>query len=435
MNTCDAVKNKKTSPLTPGRKALWYTHKISPDNCAYNINLAWRIKGNPDTEFFKNAVEAVMERHSVMKTTYRINKDGEIFQHFNPDIPLEFEEIDCQGWSETNLKDVLREESYRAFDLENGPISRWTLFSQTESDHILFFSIHHIATDYPGLIMMFTDLSLFLKKGKICDLQLDDRSDYTEFFEYLESRTKGIRGKKLADYWKKQLKASLTPLNLPLDKTRPKVPNFRGRQITAAVPKSLFERIVQFTKATGISKYTFFMSAFAILLHRYTAQDSILIASPVSCRSSKFKHLSGYCVNPVVLKADLSGNPTASDFLTRMNRQVFAALCYKDYPFITLSNTLQPKRDPGFPPIAQVMYNHVDFQRFQKKDNPLVNLTDDGTIQWQMGNSVWEQVNLRGQNDEFDLIQVSADSQIDGLIVNKDEEHMFKNLMHLIFNR
>ncbi|MFH2091702.1 MAG: amino acid adenylation domain-containing protein, partial [Pseudomonadota bacterium] len=389
-------------PLTLGQKALWYVHNISPGNCAYNINLAWQIKEEIDTEFLKNAIQTVIERHFTMKTTYFAGEDGELFQKVNPDMPLEFEEVDCRSWSEEELKDVLNEESYRAFDLENGPVSRWTLFSKAQDDHILFFSVHHIATDYTGIVMMFTDLSCLLKTSELPKPK--EQPEYDAFVRYSESRTKGPRKKKLAEYWDRQLKESITPLNLPLDLPRPSVPNFRGNQVTFAVPKPLFKKITQLVKAAGISRYTFFMSAFSILLHRYSAQDTILVASPVSCRTPEFRHLSGYCVNPVVLKADLSGSPSVSTFLEDMNKQAFSAFYHKDYPFSVLSKTLQQVREPGVPPVTQVMYNHVELKSFQKKNLTLIDLADDSTIQWYMGNCVWKQVDLRGQTDEFDLI-------------------------------
>lgn len=405
MSACKICKKDIIYPLSLGQKALWFVKNISPDKCAFNISLAWHIPCFPDIMVLKDALKTICAVHPILRTTYHVNDDGDLYQKVHPDILLKFEETDCTSFSKAFLNSVLKEETYRPIDLENGPVSRWKLFHKSRNNDILFFSIHHIAADYGSIIMMMEDLSSIFETGRLHEQEEKDTDfRYGEFIKYQSAGFHGIKKEKLSRYWKKQLSKQPSVLNLPLDKPRPPVSNYRGDQYTLMIPKGLSSRIINLSKKTGISPYTFFLSAFSILLHRYSYQDTIFVVSPMSGRTLPYKDVAGYFVNPVVLKSDFSEDPALMPFLKQMHKTVFSAMLHKDFPFSELPEILQMTRDASHRPFAQATFNWVDYEAFQKRKKPFVTVKDSGKIEWQINGMIWEQIDLRGQTDDSDLV-------------------------------
>lgn len=401
-------KNNKTHeffPLTAEQEALWHVHNLSVDKCAFNINLAWEINSTFDSQLLKDSINAVVQKHPGLRTTIESNKRNQLFQTVKSHMPLDFEEIDCRGWTRKELNEVITEESYRSFDLEKGPVTRWILFCKASNHYILLFSMHHIFTDYGSVFLMMADLSNVYKKSTIENRMEKSRIvSFQDFVTHQTVRTNNSKEKRLAEFWNKKLKGKTGHLDLPLDKERPLVSNFRGSQYTLPVPPELSLKITEVSKRMGISRYTFFLTAYAILLHRYTSQENILISSPISKRTLKFKNVFGYFVNPVIMAAEFSESLTVSELLKKMHKMVVSGMINKDYPLAKLVDNLNLKRDISRSPVAQAAFNWIDYSSFRHESTMPVTVTKDGRVKWKIGGMQWEQVDLRGQTDDSDLV-------------------------------
>lgn len=405
MSSCKLIINEAIHTLSTGQKALWFANHISPDNCAFNINLAWHIRGEFDPCVLKNALKSLAAIHPILRTTYFMNDDGELYQKLHADIPLKFEDMDCEGFSDGFLNEMIKEETYRPIHLERGPVSRWKLFYRGRQDVILFFSIHHIAADYASIVMMMEDLCALFNQGRPNDPEqsrLEFR--YADFVKTGFEELNGMKRKMQIDYWKNQLKGHLPVLSIYTDNPRPSVKTCRGDQYTIQIPDALNSEVLSISKKMGISPYTFFLSAYSILLHRYSYQDTVLIASPMSARTGPYKDVAGYFANPVVLRSDTADHPALALFLKQMHKTVMSALIHKDLPFRDLVDMLDTPRDPSRTPIAQATFNWIDYDAFQKGKSLRVDISNEGKIQWHMGRMMWDQVDLRGQTDDFDLV-------------------------------
>ncbi len=180
---------------------------------------------------------------------------------------------------------------------------------------------------------------------------------YLDYVRWQIERLASAPGEQLWTYWQQQLAGELPTLNLPTDRPRPPLPTSRGAAHTFCVDSALTSQLRDLAHTEGTTLYTVLLSAFQTLLHRYTGQDDILVGSPTAGRShAGLTNLVGYFVNPVVLRADFSAQPTFRTFLRQMRSTVLAALEHQDYPFALLVERLQCQRDLSYSPLFQTMF-------------------------------------------------------------------------------
>jgi natural product biosynthesis luciferase-like monooxygenase protein len=146
-------------------------------------------------------------------------------------------------------------------------------------------------------------------------------------------------------------------LNLPADRPRPPVQTYRGAAHRLTLDRALTQKLKRLSTANGATLYMTLLAAFQVLLYRYTGQTDLLVGSPTAGRGRQaWSGLVGYFVNPLVLRADLSGNPTFTAFLEQVRQTVLAAFEHQAYAFPLLAERLQPVRDPSRSPLFQVMF-------------------------------------------------------------------------------
>ena len=180
---------------------------------------------------------------------------------------------------------------------------------------------------------------------------------YTDYVRRQADLLAGPAGDELWGYWQRQLAGELPVLNLPTDRPHPSVQTYRGGNLTLTLNRNLTQRLKALSEARGVTLYMTLLAAFQVLLHRYSGQDDILVGSPMIGRSrAELAALVGYFVNPVAMRADLSGDPLFEDFLDQVHSTALAAFEHQDFPFPLLVERLQPQRDPGRSPVFQVAF-------------------------------------------------------------------------------
>jgi hypothetical protein len=180
------------------------------------------------------------------------------------------------------------------------------------------------------------------------------KANYADFVSWQTEMLESPKSEELWNYWKNHLSGELPVLDLPLDFPRPAMQTFNGASHTFKLSKELSEKIKTLAKEQGVTLFMLLLSAYQVLLYRYTSQDDILVSSPTAGRSQKrFSNVSGYFVNPVIMRADFSKNQSFKDFLIRTRDTILNAIKHQDYPFINLVEKLQIKRDPSRSPLTQ----------------------------------------------------------------------------------
>jgi len=351
------------STLSHGQRALWFLHRLAPASSAYNLFYAARIRPPLDVAALRRSVQAIVQRYPILSATF-IMRNGEPVQHFHPGQKAPIELIDASTWSRERLEQELQAEGDRPFDLEHGPVLRFKLFALAGQDYMLALTGHHIAVDFWSIDLLVTELCVQYAKEVGASLtpamqaMLSQRVPlYTDYIRWQAELLAGPGGERLWTHWQQELAGELSLLNLPLDRPRPPVQTYRGALHAFELGEALSKQLKALASAEKITLYMLLLAAFQVLLFRYTDQDDILVATPMVGRSrSELERVIGYLANPVVLRTNLSGNPTFKELLVGVRRTAIAALEHQDYPFSLLVERLQPKRDASYSPIFQVVF-------------------------------------------------------------------------------
>ncbi len=355
---------KELHQLSYGQRALWFLYQLAPESAAYNIMYAARLQSDLDIKALRQAFEALIERHPALRTTYT-TRDGEPIQEVHKDQPIHFQEVtEASSWSQDYLNNWMVEQADRPFDLEQGPLLRVNLLTrssdtkvQAGNEPILLLAVHHIAVDFWTLEILINELCVLYKAIKAnAKASLPPLScQYKDFVQWEAEKLASAEGERMWEYWRKQLDGELPVLNLPTDRPRPLVQTYSGSSCFFELDEKLTLRLRELAKTEGATLYMTILAAFQVLLLRYCGQEDILIGSPLATRSlAELERIVGYFVNPVVLRADLSGNPTFKDLLQRLRRVVLGALEHQDFPFPLIVERLQSIRDPSRSPLFQV---------------------------------------------------------------------------------
>ncbi len=341
--------------LSYGQKAMFFQHMMNPDSI-FNLAYAVRIRSDFDKETLRASFQELIDRHPSLRTTFHI-KNSEPIQRIHPQMPAFFIEEDSRSWSEEQLHSRLDEEVLNHFDLENGPLLRVFLFQKGAHDHVLLFVMHHIITDIWSQAVLLDELSQIFANGGVTTTLSPVVHDYTDFIRWQDRLLSGESEQKLFSYWKKKLHGDLPLLNIPTDRPRPAVQTFKGSTETIWFPAELSQQIHRFSEQQGITVFTVLLTAYYILLNRYTGQNDIVVGSPTAGRSKReFERTIGYFVNPVPFRTQLNAGQTFNDFLNQVQQTVLEAFDHMDYPLALMVEKLQPERDTSRTPLFQTMF-------------------------------------------------------------------------------
>ncbi|HYP26892.1 MAG TPA: amino acid adenylation domain-containing protein [Blastocatellia bacterium] len=407
-----AEKRDSESPLSYGQQALWFLYKLAPDSAAYNISAAARITSDLDGQALRLAFQSLVDRHPSLRGTFYA-PSGEPVQKINDRVADFFHEEDASALSEASIDKRLIEEAHRPFDLQQGPLLRITLFTRAAREHILLLVAHHIAVDFWSLGVLLRELAMLYEaeKGGASAALAPLTLQYTDYVRWQAEMLRGPEGERLWAYWRGQLAGELPTLNLPTDRPRPSVQTYRGASQSFKLGRGLTDELKALARAHNATLYTVLLAAFQVLLHRYSGEEDILVGSPTAGRArAEFRDIVGYFVNPVVLRADLSGDPAFDRFLDSVRQTVLCALSHQDYPFNLLVERLQPDRDPGRPPLFQVMF--VFHKAPSLDEEGLASFAlGEGGAKIRLGDLSLESAPLRQQIAQFDLTLAMAEAE------------------------
>ncbi|MEZ4681404.1 MAG: condensation domain-containing protein [Caldilineaceae bacterium] len=371
-------------PLSYGQEALWFTAQNAADSPLYNVSIALRIHTAVDAVALQRTFQAFVIRHPLLRTTFDgVNgKPEQVVQRFQE---LHLTQIAAVGWDDATLDKQVLANHEQPFDLAHGPLLRVTLFTRSDTEHILLCTMHHIVTDGWSLWMLLDEFRQLyplaqrepLTLATLATLPQPTRS-YADYVAWQQGMVTGD-GETLWRYWAQQLAGELPVLDLPTDRPRPRVQSYRGashhftladvgsttggRNANRAETGALLsQQLRHLAQREGTTLYTLLLAAFQVLLHRYSSQEEILVGSPTAGRSRpEFAPIFGYFTSPVVLRGKLAGNPPFLDFLGQMRTTVLEALAHQDFPFGLLVERLQrgqdgKGRDSSRPPLYQATF-------------------------------------------------------------------------------
>ncbi len=354
-------------PLSFAQQRLWFLNQLDPNNPAYNIGVPLRMIGSLDVPALERALREIVERHEDMRTTF-IQVDGtpQTVIGDGKDWALEMSDLrhlSDDGPGSELLQFALRV-TVQVLDLERGPLFRAHLLIAGPENHMLVLTMHHIISDgwsFGVLVHEFAELYEAYASGR--ELTLPPLTiQYVDFAAWQRKWLESGELERQLPYWKKQLAGAPPVLEFPADHRRRQAGMFRGARAKIDLPKPLIQGLEQLSQAYGVTLFMTFLAAFDVLMARYTGQDDIVIGSPSANRSRTELHqLIGFFVNNLVLRTDLSGNPTFAELLGRVREVTLRSYEHQDVPFDMLVQALRPERSLDHSPLFQVMFIFQNF--------------------------------------------------------------------------
>lgn len=351
------------SPLSRGQRAMWFLWNMNPAGAEYGLPMAWSINAALDVGALRHALQALVERHPVLRTTYSA-PHGEPVQLVHAHLPVSFEQLDATSWDDARLHARLSAKAHAPFDLENGPIFRCHLFTRADNAHVLLFNSHHIATDTWSLIVLMEELGLLYSAATAGHApQLPPASlAYTAYVGWQQDLLASSRAEEHWSYWRSQL-AAPPSLDLPTDRPRPSVQTHSGAGHAFALSQEMTAQVRALARQEDVTFYTVLLAAFYVLLYRYTGQDDIIVGSPRFGRPPEgYERTVGYFASPCALRAQLDGASTFSELLHQVRKVLVGSREHQDFPFPLLVEKLGLPRDLSRSPVFQVAFTYQKSQ-------------------------------------------------------------------------
>ncbi|MBX3328843.1 MAG: amino acid adenylation domain-containing protein [Nitrospira sp.] len=354
--------NADVFPASFAQQRLWFLSQLEPDSASYNTALAVRLRGPLNREATAQSLNEIVRRHEVLRTTFD-EIDGELVQVIAEDRPMDLPVVDfsLEPPSERQALATVaaRAEAHRLFDLRTGPLMRMRLLKLGPRDYVLVITLHHIVCDgWSSQILAREFVTLY--EAFDAGLPSPLPSLPIQYADYAVWQRGWLQGSVIEErlaYWKEKLKGRLPVLDLPTDRPRPAVQSDRGARLPFSVSRVLTDRLHALSRRQGATLFMTLAAAFQVFLMRYSGLDDFCLGTPVANRLKReTESLIGFFANTLVLRTDLSGNPTFIDLLARVQETVLGAQAHQDLPFEQLVDALQPIRALSHTPLFQVMF-------------------------------------------------------------------------------
>ncbi|MEM9273746.1 MAG: amino acid adenylation domain-containing protein, partial [Cyanobacteria bacterium P01_F01_bin.143] len=349
-------------PLSFAQKRLWFVQQLEPENSSYNVASALKLEGKLSVENLVKTLNEIIQRHEILRTIFISNEDKQPIQVIQPfqEIALPIVEISSEGSQGKDLvQDIIHETVQVPFDLRE-PLLRVKLLRLAENSHILLIATHHIVSDRWSIGLFLKEISILYRAfsqeqdSPLAELPIQ----YADWAIWQKNKLSGEKLQQQISYWQNQLR-DLKVLELPCDRTRLPIPSYRGAKYPLVLSKSLSDKIKALSSQTGVTLFVFLLSAFKVLLYRYSQQEDIVVGTDIANRDRiETEGLIGLLVNTLILRTDLAENPSFLDLLTKVKEVTLAAFSHQDVPFEKLVEVLNPERDLSqMMPLFQVKFD------------------------------------------------------------------------------
>jgi amino acid adenylation domain-containing protein len=357
-------------PLSEGQRALWFVYQLAPQSPAYNFVYAVRLTTDVAERALRAAIEILLERHPLLRCTFSMPQRKPFYRvlhRIDPRIAI----IDAAGWTREELVEHIRTAALEPFDLEKGPCVRIALYRAGPHDSVLSLAVHHILADYWSMSVFFDELQTLyaaVHEGRSPSLP-PTSAPYADYVRWQRDWLAGAAGNAAWEFWRGALADAPPSLDLPADRPRPKVQTYRGSAVNCAIDREQFSRLRELASREKTTLFTVILSAFMVLLRRYTGQGDLVIGTATAGRNRpEWERVVGYFLNQVPLRLQVDMRSSFVQLVRQAQRVVVAALEHQDFPFNLMVERLRPVRDSSRPPVFQVMFVWDKSLEFSESD-------------------------------------------------------------------
>ncbi|WP_375773035.1 amino acid adenylation domain-containing protein [Archangium gephyra] len=357
----EKAQKAKQAPLSFAQERMWFLYQWNPTSAAFNMPGAVRLSGEVDTEALRRALQELARRHETLRTTFS-DQDGGLKQLVAPSLEIPLSVVDLRDVPEGEREQKAREhttaEARQTFDLTKGPLLRAALLRLAEREHVLLLSMHHIISDGWSLGVLVRELAALYAafvQGQPSPLKALPLQ-YAELASWQREALQGEALETQLSWWRERLDPNAI-LELPTDRPRPTALSPHGARQTVMLPLALTQTLKSLGQREGKTLFVTLLSAFEVLLHRYTGQEDLVVGTPIAGRNrSELEGMIGLFINTLALRTSLSGRPSFRELMGRVHQTTVDAFAHQELPFERLVDALKPERRLSHSPLFQVMF-------------------------------------------------------------------------------
>ncbi|MCE0556895.1 aminotransferase class V-fold PLP-dependent enzyme [Motilimonas sp. E26] len=358
--TIPRLENRADLPLSFTQQRLWLLDQIEGAGAHYNMSQALKMTGELDLALLKQTFAMLLERHHTLRTGFYAGENGEpkLYLKSAEDFSLATIDLSNEQDQEVALSRIADEQVNGVFDLSCDFMLRSALVVLSEQQHILYVTLHHIASDgwsMTVLVKEFISIYNALSKGVSAPLT-ELPIQYADYAAWQRQWLQGERLDKQLDYWQQQLAGLPLVHGLPLDRPRTSTQTFSGSVYDQQLSLGLKDQLSRVCQQNDATLFMGLHAAFSTLIARYSNETDIVIGTPIANREqAEVANIIGFFANTLVLRADLSDRPSFNQLLQQSRDNLYQAYAHQQAPFEKVVERLNPERSANYSPLFQVM--------------------------------------------------------------------------------
>ncbi len=342
----------RNAPLSSVQRQMWFLDQLGERNAAYNIAGAFRLRGAFDPLRFEGALQELAQRHDVLRTSFH-QIAGEPLQRIAERVSLPLVVRRCTRAEEAER--LVADFACAPFDLSQAPLLRALAIEHGPEQWILGLAVHHIVADEWSVGILLRELSAVYADPATALPALT-----LSYAQYARAQARALANDAAREACEERIAALGPPLpvlDLPIRGARPAVQDFSGARVGRVLPASVAAGVERLAREAGATPFMVLLAAFLAVLARHSGQDDLVVGTVTAGRGGRgLENLVGCFVNSLVLRADLSGQPSFRALLQRVRRLCLDAYSHADTPFEQLANRIAGPRDPSRSPLFQVAF-------------------------------------------------------------------------------
>ncbi|MBY7738569.1 non-ribosomal peptide synthetase [Paenibacillus polymyxa] len=336
-------------PVSSEQKRLYVLRQLDGAERSYNMSAALLLEGKLDRTRVEHAFRALIQRHETLRTGIE-QVQGELVQRIYDELDFA---VDYFQASEREVEQVV-EAYYHPFDLTKPPLLRIGLIEVAEDRHILLFDMHHIVSDGISTALLFDEFSRLYRGEELAPLRIQ----YKDYAVWQHSEAYGQMLQPQKEYWLEQLSGELPILELPTDFPRPAVQSFDGRTVKFYIEKDRTEKLKELAARTGTTLYMVLLSAYTILMHKYSGQEDLIVGTPIAGRTQEeVQPIVGMFINTLAIRSRPERSKPYLSYLEEIKDITLGAFEHQNYLFEDLVESLHIPRATGRNPLFDTFFS------------------------------------------------------------------------------
>ncbi|MBW4672727.1 MAG: amino acid adenylation domain-containing protein [Desmonostoc geniculatum HA4340-LM1] len=353
-------------PVSFAQERVYFIEQLAPSMSAYQFQESLRFQGYLNISILEESLGEILRRHEIFRTTFPA-VEGKLVQLIHPPHPVKLEVIDLQNFGkseqEAEIERLTEVAIHKPFNISELPLIRWTLLKLSDQEHVLVHVEHHMVHDGWSFNLFLRELLALYQafsEGKPSPLA-EPSLQFADFAHWQRQWVLTEEAQAQLDYWKQKLSGSPPLLELPGVSSRPVEQTYQGGMRRMELPLHVCEALRNMGRQEGVTLFMSMFTVFVTMLYRYTGQEDLCVGSGVANRRwRETEGLIGMIVNNIVLRTNVSGNPTFRELLAQVRQVTLEGYANEDLPFDKVVEALKPERNLSYNPLFQVMFSFHD---------------------------------------------------------------------------